>query len=135
MSFPYIQGTSERVKRVLNKYRIEVAHKPSRSLRTELCRLKDSKTAPEKSGVVYKINCGNCDAKYVGETGRQVKDRMVEHERDLKNKKPASKVYEHVKNTGHSFKFEDVAVLDNCSHKKTRLHLESIHTFKEKKFH
>ena len=98
---------------------------------SELCKLKDKKTAHEKAGVVYRIDCGNCDAKYVGETGRQVKERMLEHQRDIRTKKPASKVYEHVRDTGHDFKFNEVSVLDNSSHRKTRLHLESIHTFKE----
>ena len=131
ISIPYIAGTSERLKRVFSKYDVKVAHKPTRKLRNELCQLKDRKTAQEKAGVVYKIDCGNCDAKYVGETGRQVKERMLEHQRDIQTKKPASKVYEHVRDTGHDFKFDEVSVLDNASHRKTRLHLESIHTFKE----
>ena len=131
ISVPYISGTSEKLKRIFHKYNVEVAHKPSRNLRSELCCLKDRRTNDEKSGVVYRIGCKDCDAKYVGETGRQVRDRMSEHQRDIRNKKSASKVYEHVRNTGHSFNFEDVSVLDNCAHRKTRLHLESIHTFKE----
>ena len=56
---------------------------------------------------------------------------MVEHQRDIRNKKQASKVYEHVRETGHNFNFDNVSVLDDSSHRKTRLHLESIHTFKE----
>ena len=131
ISIPYIPGTSERLKRIFRRYNLEVAHQPTRKLRSELCHLKDKKTPQEKSGVVYKIDCENCDEKYVGETGRQVRDRMLEHERDVRNKKPASKVFEHVRETGHNFKFENVSILDNSSHKKTRLHLESIHTFKE----
>ena len=131
LSIPYIPGISERLKRIFSKYDVKVAHKPTRKLRTELCKLKDEKTAHEKAGVVYRIDCGSCDAKYVGETGRQVKERMLEHQRDIRTKKPASKVYEHVRDTGHDFKFNEVSVLDNASHRKTRLHLESIHTFKE----
>ena len=131
ISVPYIPGTSERLRKIFRKYNVEVAHKPIRKLRNELCRLKDTRRTDEKAGVVYKIECGDCNAKYVGETGRQVKDRMAEHQRDIRNKKAASKVYEHVKETGHSFKFDHVSVLDNCPQRKTRLHLESIYTFNE----
>ena len=131
VSIPYIPGSSERLKRIFKKYDVEVAHQPTRKLRSELCHLKDKKTSQEKSGVVYKIDCEDCNAKYVGETGRQVRDRMTEHQRDIRNKKPASKVYEHVRETGHNFNFENISILDNCSNRKTRLHLESIHTFKQ----
>ena len=110
-------------------YDVKVAHQPTRYLRNELCNLKDRRPVQEKAGVVYKIDCADCDAKYVGETGRQVRDRMTEHKRDISNKKNASKVYEHVNRTGHSFKFDDVSILDSCANKKTRLHLESVHTF------
>ena len=92
ISVPYIPGTSERLRKIFRKYNVEVAHKPIRKLRNELCRLKDTRRTDEKAGVVYKIECGDCNAKYVGETGRQVKDRMAEHQRDIRNKKAASKV-------------------------------------------
>ena len=131
VSIPYIPGVSERISRVFKKYDVKVAHQPTRKLRNELCHLKDQRPVQERAGVVYKIDCGDCNAKYVGETGRQVKDRMTEHQRDIANKKKASKVYEHVSRTGHNFKFDNVSVLDNCSNKKTRLHLESIHTYQQ----
>ena len=59
---------------------------------------------------------------------RQVDDRMVEHQRDVNNHKTTSKVFEHVDSTGHQFDFANVSILDQCNHKKVRLHLESIHT-------
>ena len=55
--------------------------------------MKDKRTVQEKAGVVYRLDCKDCDAKYVGETGRQVQDRMAEHKRDIEKKKPASKVF------------------------------------------
>ena len=131
VSIPYIPGVSERIRRIFKKYDLKVAHQPTRKLRNELCRLKDRRPVQERAGVVYKLDCEDCDAKYVGETGRQVRDRMAEHKRDISSKKKASKAYEHVSRTGHRFKFDEVSILDNCSNKKTRLHLESIHTFQQ----
>ena len=33
----------------------------------------------EKSGLAYKIPCRDCDAVYIGETGRSLKTRKREH--------------------------------------------------------
>ena len=129
-SVPYIAGTSERISRIFRKYEINIAHQPSRKLKNELCHLKDRRPVAERAGVVYKLGCGDCNACYVGETGRQVEDRMAEHQRDINNRKITSKVFEHVNNTGHNFDFENVSILDKCNHKKVRLHLESVHTYK-----
>ena len=131
VSIPYIAGTSERISRILKRYDVNVAHQPARKLKNEICHLKDRRSVNERAGVVYKLNCRDCNAVYVGETGRQVEDRMAEHQRDIATHKQASKVYEHTNVTGHSFDFENVKILDNCSHKKVRLHLESVHTYKE----
>ena len=128
-SVPYVAGTSERLSRIFRKYDINIAHQPSRKLKNELCHLKDRRPVAEKAGVVYKLACGDCNACYVGETGRQVEDRMVEHRRDINNRKITSKVFEHVNNTGHNFDFDNVSILDQCKHKKVRLHLESVHTY------
>ena len=98
------------------------------SLKSEICCLKDHRPVSDRAGVVYGLDCCDCDGVYVGETGRQVKDRMREHQRDIVSQKCISKVYNHVNETGHTFDFDNVRVLDNCSHSKVRLHLESMHT-------
>ena len=36
-----------------------------------------------KSGV-YKLNCNDCDAIYIGQTGRSFKKRHIEHEASLR---------------------------------------------------
>ena len=131
VSIPYVAGTSERISRIFRKYDVNVAHQPARKLKNEICHLKDRRPVNERAGVVYKLNCLDCNAAYVGETGRQVEDRMAEHRRDIANRKQTSKVFEHVNGTGHSFDFDNVEILDNCNHKKVRLHLESVHTYME----
>ena len=128
ISAPYIRGTSERTARILKKHKIKLAHKPTRSLKSELTHVKDKQLAQNKAGVVYKLDCNECNAVYVGETGRQVKDRMREHQNDIAKSKPLSKVYNHVNDLGHSFNFDNVSVLASSSHAKIRLNLESIHS-------
>ena len=128
ISAPYIKGTSERVARILKQYNIKLAHKPTRTLKHELCHLKDKRLTQDAAGVIYRLDCNDCDAVYVGETGRQVKDRMREHQSDILKAKPVSKVYSHVNASGHSFDFQNVRILDSSQHVKIRLQLESIHT-------
>ena len=114
--------------RIFKRHNIKIAHKPTRTVKSELCHLKDKRENKDKSGVVYALDCESCVSIYVGETGRQVKDRMKEHQNDILKKKPASKVYQHTAETGHGFDFEGVRVLDICPDLRVRRQLESVHT-------
>ena len=58
--------------------------KPFRTLRRILSHPKDCIPDDDKSSVVYKINCRDCDARYVGETGRALKTCMSKHRRAVK---------------------------------------------------
>ncbi|KAK3705563.1 hypothetical protein QZH41_000252 [Actinostola sp. cb2023] len=67
---PYVQGTTERIKRVLESHRIEVCVKPLTTLRQILSKPKDPLPKEKKTGVIYSIPCGECETFYIGETGR-----------------------------------------------------------------
>ena len=57
-----------------NLYNIRVAHKPITTLRWLLTNVKDKDKAEERQqGAVYKIRCCDCQACYIGETGRKPK--------------------------------------------------------------
>ena len=43
---------------------------------------KDKTESNHKCGVVYQINCNNCNASYIGETERALGTRISEHKRD-----------------------------------------------------
>ena len=115
--------------RIFNKFDVKIAHKPTRTIRNELCNLKDKRSNNDRAGVVYGLDCESCPSIYVGESGRQVKDRMKEHQSDILKKKPVSKIYCHTAETGHSFDFENVRILDSCSNVRVRRQLESAHTY------
>ena len=84
----------------------------------------------DQAGVVYKIDCNDCEAVYVGETGRQLKVRVNEHKEDVRKQKMLSNVYMHSRDNNHSFDFNNVNVLDRHSNANSRKQLESIYTFK-----
>jgi hypothetical protein len=128
VSAPYIKGTSERVARILKRHKVELCHKPSRTLRGELCALKDKRNPSDQAGVVYKLSCQDCSACYVGETGRSWKERNREHMKDIEKKNVRSNVYHHVRDTGHSFDHEGAKILDREECTKKRKQLESVYT-------
>ena len=43
-----------------------------------------------------------------GETGRCLQDRINEHKKNVRKKNERSNIYQHVRNTAHEFKFEEV---------------------------
>lgn len=62
---------------------IRVAHAPIIKSKQLFTKLK-AKVESKDIGAVYMVNCStdNCNATYIGETGRDVKTRMTEHKRD-----------------------------------------------------
>ena len=55
IAFSYTRKTSERVGRIFRKYNVNIAHKPTRILKTELSQLKDHRPVYERAGVVYNV--------------------------------------------------------------------------------
>ena len=81
----------------------------------------------DEMGVVYRIPCGECDAVYIGETGRPVQERMKEHERDVRLARcQTSAVAEHANATGHGPSWNDVKCIDRDPHWHTRRVKEAI---------
>ena len=61
--------------------------RPHTTLRRLLVHPKDKVELEEQGELVYQIPCKNCGAKYIGETGRLLKTRLVEHRKDVDNTK------------------------------------------------
>jgi hypothetical protein len=81
-----------------------------------------------KSDIVYKVNCSNCDAAYVGETGRQLGQRIKEHSAALRLIQPQkSALAQHAVNTAHDIDWASAAILDREAVWKKRRWKESYH--------
>ena len=113
--------------RILGTTGVKVAMKPQRTLKQVLVRPKDKVTDGEKSGVVYRINCNECDASYIGQTGRNFRVRLGEHKRATRNGKiEESGVAEHVHKTGHNIDWE-ANIIDQDQNERRRLVIEAAH--------
>ena len=94
-TIPYIRGTSETIARILQPYNIRVAHKPITTLRRLLTNVKDKDKPEDRQGAVYKIKCCDCQATYIGETGRNLSTRLTDHKRATRNDDVNNHVAEH----------------------------------------
>ena len=80
---PYIKGVSEVLRRCLQHEGIRTVFKSDTILRSHLVRPKDALESTKQNGVVYKIPC-ECGKVYIGETGRSMRERINEHDRDIR---------------------------------------------------
>ena len=131
---PYIRGVTERVTKILKPYDVKVFSKISNKLRYKVCKLKDLRKPQDKKNDVYKIKCNDCDAVYIGETGRTAKQRMEVHQTAVEKREERSHIYKHYRDTqGHRFNFNDVQILATEKLMMPRRFLEGIYTkFNEK---
>ncbi len=84
---------------------VSVHLRPHNMLRSHLVHPKDKVPKELKTGVVYQIQCSDCDATYVGETKCSVKKQVSEHHRS------SSPVSHHLTYRKHSFSDKDATVL------------------------
>ena len=71
---PYVRGVSERIGRVLKQQSLRVSFQPQRTINSLFPRPKQQdETDRPSSGIVYRINCSQCDFVYYGQTERALK--------------------------------------------------------------
>ena len=65
ISFPYIKGLSEYIKKILFVLNIQATFEPTNSLSFLFSKLKDMDPLLNQNNLVYKIDCFNCDGTYI----------------------------------------------------------------------
>ncbi|XP_076397942.1 uncharacterized protein LOC143266273 [Megachile rotundata] len=121
---PYIQGTTDRIGRILRKHNIRTVFTTHTKIGQLLTSPKDPQPQLSTPGV-YKIPC-SCGQVYIGETGRSVNTRLKEHERCARLGYIQSAVAEHQITTGHKILFEKTKVLAKTSAYLPRKYREAI---------
>uniref|UniRef100_A0A8C6VS49 peptide-methionine (R)-S-oxide reductase n=1 Tax=Nothobranchius furzeri TaxID=105023 RepID=A0A8C6VS49_NOTFU len=66
----------------MKKHNINIPTKPYTTVRNSLVHPKDKIPAGLKCGVVYEIPCKLCNKTCIGETGRQLNTRTIEHRKE-----------------------------------------------------
>ena len=109
---PYVQGISEKIGRTLKHQQVKVAYKPQLTINGLFPHCKELDDSDrQKSGIVYKINCTQCNFVYYGQTERSLKTRIAEHKKAVTGVDQNSKVASHVHHFSHIMIFENVKVV------------------------
>ena len=81
INFPYVQGTSEKLRRMLRSHKIRWNFYIESTLHKLLCKSKDQVATEDKTNIVRKTDCSNCEVVYFDESKRSLKSRSNEHKR------------------------------------------------------
>ena len=111
-TLPYIKGVSDKIKRILLETGVQVAFKPFLTIGRFLPSLKDEINHNEKSNLVYEVPCQNCPFVYIGQTKRDLKSRIKEHQRAIKFQRPEkSALCQHSMENDHLIDWSKVKIL------------------------
>lgn len=132
-TIPYVPLISEQFKNITKDLNVKLSYRCLNKMKKFIKVHKDSCPQTARSNVVYKINCNNCDASYVGQTKRQVHTRIAEHKNHIRRSTTShSVITDHRMSFDHDFEWDSVEVLDNEPHLHKRLISEIIHIKRQK---
>lgn len=83
---PYLPNLYEKISLILKNYNIlTVPRNKNNTSNNIVTKGKDKNAKTENTNTVYKMNCKNCSASYVGESKRMVGTRINEHKNSKVN--------------------------------------------------
>ena len=90
--------------------------------------IKDKDKPVDRQGAVYKIECCDCQASYIGETSRNLSTRLTEHKRATRNGDVNNHIAEHHLKTKHQIDWDSATCITYSTDYYQRLTLESWFT-------
>ena len=85
---------------------------------------KDKGKLEDRQGAVYEIKCCDCQASYIGETGRNLSTRLTEHKLATRNGDVNNHIAEHHLQTKHQIDWDFATCLTYSTDYYQRLTLE-----------
>ena len=108
---------------------MHVARKPITTLRHLLTNVKNKDRLEDRQGaVLYKIKCCDCQATYIGETGRNLSTRLTEHKWVTRNGDVNCHIAEHHLQTKHQIDLDSATCITYSTDYYQWLTLESWFT-------
>ena len=126
---PYVKQLED-FNNFFKKYSTKVVYSVKNKLNNIIKLGKDKNDKSNNGNVVYKINCNNYNASYVGQKSRRVNVRIKEHIKKYTDKDTNSGLFAHSKNNNHLIDFKNIR-LRNSQWKET-LFRSSFHTHPKK---
>ena len=128
-SLAYIPGLSESISNTCKNFvpDVKLAMRPHLKNNSMFSNLKSKIPQDEKSGVVYKIDCADCQAVYIGETTQKLGTRKNQHMYDCRKDvtKNSTALAIHTSEQSHRFDFDNTKILKNEKNK-LKLQIQEI---------
>ena len=116
INLPHVEGTSEKLRRILICHKIRSTFYTEMTLRKLLCKPTDRVATEDKNNIVYEIDCKNCQVVYFGEAKRSLKSRLDEHKRSVRNCDcDKNEIAKHCWEADHNFNWDQKKVIDRES--------------------
>ena len=93
---------------------------------------KDKLQTNQRSKVIYKFSCLDCDASYIGKTKRTLAEQKKEHFKALTVQTKFSSIATHTLKTNHSIDWDNIKILDTANND-FHLRLKEAFLIKEEK--
>ncbi|KYN20120.1 hypothetical protein ALC57_07527, partial [Trachymyrmex cornetzi] len=111
---PYINNITEKFIDIVKDCNVRLSFFSLNKLSCFIKTQKDHVASLMKRNVIYKINCNDCDASYVGQTKRTLATRVKEHKNDIRKiDGNLSVISEHRLSSNHEFDWEGVEIMDS----------------------
>ena len=128
IAIPYIKDLTEQVCNSFRGTEFVAGFKCFNRLSTFIKVHKDITPTTSNNNVIYKIECNDCNASYVGQTKRQLKTRIGEHKSNTKKHiSQKSVVSLHITEHKHDMDWDNVKIIDKETNYYKRLIAETIH--------
>ena len=127
---------------MFKKHGFATSLKPHRTIRRELVHPKDKRDPLQSAEAVYEVPCDSCDKTYIGETGRLLSTRILEHRTETEKVTKRSftrsqsvssssdtyksAIAEHAATNNHVIGWDKARVIDQEANKTTRWLKEAI---------
>lgn len=121
----YCGRTSIKVCNNLNKLGVNTISVNKRNIGKMLVNNKEKTDKLQKTGV-YKLSCKDCDAIYIGQTGRNIKKRIDEHKKSIIYSKNSTGMAAHCIQQNHFINLENVKLLHSERKGKRLDYLEQL---------
>ena len=118
---------TEKLKPRLHEMGIRLAFSTNSTLRQQL---KHKSTTCDPQGSVYVVNCRDCTKVYVGQTGKHVEDRMLEHSRGPNyNSSSVGAMHTHSTSMGHEMDLDNPTNVfrSDCNYTRSAVEAALIH--------
>ena len=110
---PYVKELENFNNNFFKKYSTEVVYSAKNKLNNIIKLGKDKNEKLNNANVVYKINCNDCNASYVGQTSRRVNVRLKERIKKYTDKDTNSRLFTHTMDNNHVIDFKNIKILDS----------------------